>query len=177
MRCSIRRTSRAARTARAFARTLIHHRLPGGGEIAAALDSMWAAVGVDVSITALESGAARQRVYGEADFDVYFVNYNSIGDPALGVAPTFVSSSIGMPSGNASRYSNPEIDELFSRAVRAPTREESAAIYRQIQQILADELPVLTFASKRTFDAQRIDLEGMENEFNHATWRNAWLDR
>jgi peptide/nickel transport system substrate-binding protein len=150
---------------------------PGGGEIAASLDNMWEAVGVEVTTTALESGTARQRVYSEADFDVYFVNYNSMGDPALGVAPTFVSTAIGVPSGNASRYVNPEIDELFAAAVRAPSREEGGEIYRRIQRILAEDLPVLTFASKHTYDAQRVDLEGMENEFNHATWRHAWLDR
>jgi peptide/nickel transport system substrate-binding protein len=150
---------------------------PGGGEISAALDNMWGAVGVDVNVSALESGAATQRVYIDGDFDGYFVNYSSMGDPALGVARTFVSTSIGVPNGNASRYSNPEIDAMFAAAVRTASQEESGAIYREIQTILAEDLPVLTFVSKTTYDAQRIDLMGMDNEYNHATWREAWLDR
>jgi peptide/nickel transport system substrate-binding protein len=149
----------------------------GGAETAAALRSMWAEVGVDVEIIAMENAASTQRVYIDGDFDVFFVGYSSQGDPALGVSRAFHTGSIGIPNGNAARYSNPEIDALFDAAVRAPTREGSAEIYRQIQRILADELPVLPVTEQQHYDAQAVDLEGMEAEFNHAHWRNAWLDR
>lgn len=149
----------------------------GGNEIAASLRNMWGAIGVDLNITSLEPAAASQRVYMDGDFDVFFIGYSSQGDPALGVSSTYHSNAIGLLSGNASRYANPAIDALFDEGLVAPTLEDRAAIYKEIQRVLADELPVLTLTEQQHFDAQSVDLKGMENEFNHAHWRDAWLDR
>jgi peptide/nickel transport system substrate-binding protein len=149
----------------------------GGAETAAAVRSMWGDVGVDVEILAMEAAASTQKVYVDGDFDVFFASYNSQGDPALGLARAFQTDSIGIPNGNAARYSNPEVDALFDAAVRAPSREESAEIYRQIQRILAEELPALTIVEQVNYDALATDLEGLEGDYHHAHWRNAWLNR
>lgn len=149
----------------------------GGGEIAAALKNMWEKIGVDVTIETLESSAASQRVFTDAKFDAFITGYISQGDPALGIARIFVTSSIGLPNGNAGRYSNPKVDELFERAGTAPTQEERAELYKEVQRLLAEELPVLTFHEQLEYDAQSVDLKGMEDETFLPTYREAWIDR
>lgn len=149
----------------------------GGAETAAALRSMWQKVGVELNILSLEAAPSTQRVYMDADFDLFFTGYSSQGHPALGIARAFNTASIGLPNGNAARYSNPTVDALFEEAERAPTQEQSGEIYRQIQRILAEDLPVLSITEQKHFDAQSTSLKGLENEYNHAHWRNAWLDR
>ena len=42
---------------------------------------------------------------------------------------------------NRGYYSNPRVDELIAKAAMTPAQSDRAAIYRQIQQILAIELP------------------------------------
>ena len=61
--------------------------------------------------------------------------------------------------------------------MRAPSQEQAGEIYKKIQGILAEDLPVLSITEQKHYDAQSKTLEGMENEYNHANWRNAWLDR
>jgi peptide/nickel transport system substrate-binding protein len=149
----------------------------GGAETAAALRNMWQKVGVDLNIMSLEAAASIQRVYIDADFDAFFTGYSSQGDPALGISRAFNTPSIGLPNGNAARYSNPEVDQLFADAVLAPTREAAGDIYKKIQRILAEDLPVISVTEQKHFDAQSKTLKGLEHEYNHATWRNAWLNR
>jgi peptide/nickel transport system substrate-binding protein len=78
------------------------------------------------------------------DFDLTFNFLYQLGDPATGVARSYVSSNIvkGNPFGNVGQYSNPEVDRLFAEAAVAPA-EKRQELYTRVQQILADDLPVL----------------------------------
>src|SRR5665213_3792258 len=102
---------------------------------------MWQAIGVDVSIEALEDATFAKRIWTDGDFDVSFTSYTSYSDPALGIARAFVTSAIGRPFGNASRYSNPEVDALFDEGQRATSFAERGVFYRKVQDILARDLP------------------------------------
>lgn len=79
------------------------------------------------------------------DFDLSFNFLYQLGDPATGVARSYVSSNIakGNPFGNVGGYSNPEVDKLFADAAIAPTDKERQDLYTKMQKIVVDELPVL----------------------------------
>lgn len=79
------------------------------------------------------------------DFDLSFNFLYQLGDPATGVARSYVSSNIakGNPFANVGGYSNPEVDKLFADAAVAPADADRQRLYTQMQKILADELPVL----------------------------------
>ncbi|MFX6702273.1 hypothetical protein ABTH29_20455, partial [Acinetobacter baumannii] len=55
------------------------------------------------------------------DFDLAFTWLSQYGDPALGVARSYVSSNIakGSPWNNVAGYANPDIDKLFAEAAAA----------------------------------------------------------
>ncbi len=145
-------------------------------QVSVAMKSMWQAIGVDVVIDALEDATFIKRVYVDGDFDVAFNNYTTYSDPALGIARTFVTSSIGQPFGNAARYSNPEVDALFEKGVRATSYEERGPFYQRIQAILAADLPVFTLRQHREMNAAAKHFEGIAgNVQGLGLWTDAWI--
>ena len=63
------------------------------------------------------------------------------GDPAVGVARSYISSEIkkGSPFNNVGGYSNPKVDELFAQGAKEPNPAKRAALYAEVQAILADD--------------------------------------
>ncbi|MEM8552005.1 MAG: ABC transporter substrate-binding protein, partial [Pseudomonadota bacterium] len=68
----------------------------------------------------------------------------ALGDPALGVARTYISSNIakGSPWNNVQGFANEEVDRLFAEAAVAVGTEARQALYDEVQAILVDEVPV-----------------------------------
>ncbi len=100
-------------------------------------------VGVKVELINTDVPGWTQRT-SNWDFDMTFNFLYQLGDPATGVARSYISSNIvkGNPFGNVGGYSNPEVDRLFAEAANAPEAQR-AELYKKAQQILVDELPVL----------------------------------
>ena len=53
----------------------------------------------------------------------------------------FASSQIG--NSNRTRYSNPEFDDLISKAVNETDREKAKLLYAQAQEIVSRDVPLL----------------------------------
>lgn len=146
-------------------------------QAAEAIKSMWRGIGVEVRLEVAEGSAFPDRIFNKGDFDLTIIGYTSFGDPALGIARVFVSDAIGRPFGNASRYSNPEVDVLFEKAARATDQEERAAYYRQVQEILAEDVPVMTLQEYQHEDAVSARLKGIWGVQGYGAWNNAWLSK
>lgn len=144
--------------------------------VSIALKSMWARVGVTVNIEAVERTVQTKR-YMEGGFDVGLSGYTSFGDPALGMSRIFLSTSIGRPFANFSRYSNPEIDDLLAKGEQGVSLEQRGSFYSKAQSILAVELPVLTIHERILFDGMSASVQGLENEHYFPTWREAWIKK
>ena len=115
-------------------------------------------------------------MYDDYDFDVFMNGYTSFGDPALGMARTWITSSIKKPFGNGSGYSNPQVDALFEEGEQAVGREKRGEAYRKVQAILADDLPVLSIREGAYYDGMSRTIHGIEDEQFLITWRDAWRD-
>jgi peptide/nickel transport system substrate-binding protein len=120
-----------------------------------------------------------KRVYSDYDFDATMQNYTTAGDPALGIARTYITESIkqGVTFNNASQYSNAEVDELFAKGLTAPTQEERAKHYFGVQEILARDLPVLTIHQQAQIAASSTRLKGLYQAANHQWWEVVWLKK
>jgi peptide/nickel transport system substrate-binding protein len=145
--------------------------------VALAIKDMWRQIGVNVIIDASERTTTTKKMFIDRDFDLALTAYTSFYDPALGIARAFVTSSIGKPFGNPTGYSNPTVDDLFQKAATLTAQDQRGAIYRQLQVILADDLPEINLRDRLPMDASSKKLHGMEDENPGATWRNAWLDQ
>ena len=100
-------------------------------------------VGIKMDIVSTDVPGWTQRV-SNFDFDLTFNYLYQLGDPATGVARSYVSTNIvkGNPFGNIGQYSNPEVDKLFAEAAIAPA-DKRQALYSKVQQVMAEDLPVL----------------------------------
>ena len=101
-------------------------------------------VGVNLEIVSTDVPGWTQRT-SNFDFDLTFNFLYQLGDPAIGVARSYITENIvqGNPFGNVGGYSNEEADRLFAAAANAPTDEARQALYSEVQALLADDLPVL----------------------------------
>jgi peptide/nickel transport system substrate-binding protein len=100
-------------------------------------------VGIDVTIRNMDQASSVASM-GNHDFDMCFVTNTAFGDPAIGVARSYITSNIrkGVPFTNTCQYSNPRVDELFDAAAKSNNRNERQRLYTEVQQILVEDVPV-----------------------------------
>lgn len=132
-----------------------------------------AEIGIDARIANVDQATWAQR-YANWEFDATFTFTFQYGDPSIGVARNYISSNIrkGVLFTNTSGYSNPKVDELFDRAGKAPTAEERAQLFAEVQKIMTEDVPVIwllemefpTVHSKRVKDVIR-SATGMNDGF------------
>ena len=135
-------------------------------------------VGVKVEMVTTDVPGWTQRT-SNFDFDLTFNFLYQLGDPATGVARSYISSNIvkGNPFGNVGGYSNPEVDKLFAEAANAPETKRQE-LYTKVQQLLAEELPVLWLLEldfPTVFRCNVKDLVTTAIGINDAT-KNAWKE-
>jgi peptide/nickel transport system substrate-binding protein len=142
-----------------------------------ALQSFWQDIGVHVVLEGAERPVILKRVYSDYDFEATLQTYTTLGDPALGIARTYVTDSIkqGSTFNNASRYSNPEVDQLFNAGRDASSQEARQVSYNKIQEILAKDLPVLNLHQQPQYAVASSRLQGMWQAANQQWWGSAWL--
>ena len=146
--------------------------------VSAALKSMWRNVGVDLEIEANDRTTHMKRVFQDHDFDVTINGYGTFNEPAVGLARIFISSAIGSLYANSSNYSNPEVDDLFTRAAGALTQADRGALYRQVQAILAVDMPTVPLREKALFNASTKKLNGFAADTDqYRNWTDAWLSK
>jgi peptide/nickel transport system substrate-binding protein len=100
-------------------------------------------VGIDVTIRNMDQASSVASM-GNHDFDMCIVTNTAFGDPAVGVARSYITSNIrkGVPFTNTCQYSNPRVDELFGTAAKSNDRNERQRLYTEVQQILVEDVPV-----------------------------------
>jgi peptide/nickel transport system substrate-binding protein len=144
---------------------------------AQALQQFWQAIGVKTVLEGAERPVILKRVYSDYDFDATLQTYTTLGDPALGIARTYVTESIqkGTTFNNASQYSNPEIDKLFNEGRDAPTMAARQKPYDRIQEILARDLPVLNLHQQPQYAVATSKLQGLWQAANQQWWGSVWM--
>lgn len=120
-----------------------------------------AEVGIDLVSRPLDRAAAVDAIFTQRDFDTNLISYCNGTDPDIGVKRMYVSSNIGpIPFSNASAYRNPRVDELFDAAGKTSARDERREMYREIQEILGQELPYWWLVETTFVSGYKESLEG-----------------
>ena len=100
------------------------------------------AVGIDVTLRPLEPSVFAPAVFKDRSFDTNVISYCNGPDPEIGVRRMYHSTQIGTaPFTNAAAYRNDRVDALFDRASGTVERARRTELYRQIQDIVVQELP------------------------------------
>lgn len=134
-------------------------------------------IGVRIVQRPLDRAAFVDSVFAKRDFDLNLISYCNGADPDSGVRRMYVSSNIGnIPFSNAAAYRNPEVDRLFAAAAEAADYAESARLYREVQAILARDLPYWSLVETVVTSVWRAPFAGFAPWSGHFAER-AWLRR
>lgn len=124
-----------------FKQTLVYFTAtPEYGDISTVLKEQFGALDIEIELVALEIGAYGDRTTA-GDFDISLIDGFQGPDPANLRIRAGTGGAV-----NRWRYSNPEVDSLLDQGDTAPTQDERATIYKQIQLILSQDLPYVPLA-------------------------------
>ena len=95
-------------------------------------------VGIDVTVNALESGIFFNRL-GDKDFEMSVVGWLGFVDADEWTRDLFHTRG----AYNQQQYSNPEVDSLLDRAREEADFDTRMALYREAQEMIAQEAPMV----------------------------------
>ena len=104
-----------------------------------------ALVGIAVTLRSEDTATWLRRVYTNYDYDLNEPFLSQGVDPVYGLNKQFLTSQIrkGVTFVNDTFYSNPEVDRMLGEGAREPDPEKRAALYKKVQQILAEDSPMI----------------------------------
>ncbi len=101
-------------------------------------------IGIDVTVRSSADFPTWAKRISTWDFDMTMDNVFNWGDPVIGVHRTYSSDNIkeGVIWSNTQQYSNDRVDAIMEEAGATNDPAKRTALYAELQQILADELPL-----------------------------------
>jgi peptide/nickel transport system substrate-binding protein len=121
-----------------------------------------------------------KRVYANYDFRMNVNYFYQLPDPVLGVHRHYGTDQIrkGTHFVNSSRYSNPKLDKLLSDGAKEPDATKRSAIYKEIQEILANDMPVVNLHEMKFVTVFNSKLKGHDvSGFGaYGSFDRAWFD-
>ncbi|WP_146056418.1 ABC transporter substrate-binding protein [Methylobacterium sp. V23] len=104
-----------------------------------------APVGIDVTLRSEDTATWLRRVYTNYDYDLNEPFLSQGVDPVYGLNKQFLTSQIrkGVTFVNDMFYSNPEVDRMLDAGMREPDPIKRGDIYKKVQQILAEDCPMV----------------------------------
>lgn len=143
------------------------------------------AVGVETTLENYEWGTYFERMRTARDLGksgLYSIlSTSKLPDPEDNLGFVY-GKNARVPGGrNYSEYVNPRVDELIEQGRRQADPARRAAIYKEIQAILAEDVPMLPLYLARGVDIWKASLKGVATgEFGGGTLgslERAWLER
>ena len=107
-------------------------------QIALVAQQAWQAIGCEIALELYEYNVIVS--HSRTANPVFDSNPNWLVTPADPDISTYYLTDSG---GNTSKWSNPRVDELLMKGKACVDQAERAAIYREIQQIIAEEAPII----------------------------------
>lgn len=117
-------------------------------------------VGIDLVLQPAERAVMVDRVY-KGDYDLSMQSFTSGGDPAIGYHRIYHSAEAGTPFVNATGYANPDVDAWLAEAGGLADQDARAAYYRQIDEVIAADVPVMVMFDELASEASSAGLRGM----------------
>ena len=123
-------------------------------------------IGIDVSLEKMEVGVFIDRVWGRKDFEITITGDGSDGDPESWMSRWFKTGA----DNNLGGYSNPELDEMISKANTADTEEERKEYYDKAFAIINEDMPITFLFGGHLCTALQ------ENVHDLVMYTNWWTD-
>ncbi|UMZ72942.1 ABC transporter substrate-binding protein [Natranaerofaba carboxydovora] len=140
-------------------------------DIAEVLYSDLSQIGIDVNLNIVEYGQA-EELRNQGEFDLYLMSRNLgfIPDPGLYFMDDYHSKNTEGSGYGAYGYKNEDLDELLEKANSSQDMEERREIYKQAQEVIVDDVPVIFLNHYVNVDAVSSNIQGykmhpLENTF------------
>jgi peptide/nickel transport system substrate-binding protein len=119
------------------------------------LKVMWAQIGIDIVMQAVDSDTLTARCCPAFDYDILLWNWNSDPDPNFLLSVMLTDE---IPSGyNETGYSNPEYDRLYAKQAVELDDEIRRSIIWQMQNVVHDDVVYIIPFYQKAVQAYRID--------------------
>lgn len=141
----------------------------GTAPVAVAIRSQLEAIGLDVRIERISTAARTKVMKGDFDLTMQSINLD-FPDPSI--VFNFVYNSAMIGGANFPRYRNREVDRLIGLADRTLEPDARAALYRQAQRIVMQDMPTVPLYQLDWQRAQRSDITGVRYNFAQPTFYN-----
>ena len=116
-------------------------------------------IGIDLEINVEEWGALLDRILDSNDYDMYFGSWTGQTDPDRASFRQFHSEG----DSNHTHYSNERVDELLEEGRTVdPTSERSREIYKEVQEILIEDVPTVFLYYYEEVALVQPEFEGFE---------------
>lgn len=124
-------------------------------DCAKVIKSQLAQIGIDVTIEELEEGAWIEKVFS-GNYDLCILA------GMQGPDPDNMSNRVGTNGGfNVSFYSNEEVDSLLAQARVLSDEKERGALYKEVQQHLSEDLPLVPLVEYAGYYACPSNISGI----------------
>ncbi|MEK6420841.1 MAG: ABC transporter substrate-binding protein [Burkholderia gladioli] len=120
-------------------------------------------VGVEMKLVNLDLPSVIRKLYTERDFDTASMWYSAYPDPQIGVTRRFWSKNIkqGVPSSNASSYSNPEMDRIIEGIQDEGDVARRKVWIDRLQDFVQAEVPSINLLELKFFGFYSARLQGL----------------
>jgi len=120
-------------------------------------------IGIDLVLKPMEPATMYDVVWAKFDYDMaLWRSMSTLAEPSVGAARAYLTSQIGKGSfTNGMQYSNPRIDELFQKVQREVDENKRLEMYKELQEILVRDLPLIWLVEPDNWSAYRDDFVGI----------------
>jgi peptide/nickel transport system substrate-binding protein len=113
-------------------------------------------IGIEAELNLVENATMVEQVYTGKTFDIAVTGESAYVDPNTLIQQNFGSEE----SGNFVGYANPKVDELIAKGIAVTDEAERAEVYRELQQILLDDLPWICLFVANQYEAMKKNVQG-----------------
>lgn len=114
-------------------------------------------IGIDAEVKTMEQGQYYSET-GKGAHDLFILSKTSI-DPDSMLRAMYHTEAFGL-SGNRSFWATPETDEMMDKASTTTDKAESLELYKQIQTIVAENVPLVPIAVEHLNAGMQSNVKG-----------------
>ncbi|MEU8838919.1 ABC transporter substrate-binding protein [Streptomyces roseus] len=111
-----------------------------------------------IKIKAVEQWAAFQKAYAAGEFDAYTIGWI----PDFPDADNFLAPLVGADSSMNNGFSDKAVDGLITRTQSFSDRSQAAADFRELQKLVAQQIPMLPIWQKKDYVMSRASVSGTQ---------------
>lgn len=128
--------------------------------LAEVIQAQWAEIGVQMEIQSLEWGTFYDDII-KGNFETYVLSWVGVTDPDI-LFSIFHSENVPPNGRNRGWYKSDPMDELLERGRSELRTDIRAEIYRDVQKIVAEELPYISLWHTNNIAVMKRNLTGYE---------------